>query len=168
MISCEPCQHWMPDGARFCDVCGRPVMMQAPTYPQQFWPAGPYPASHSAPAQYLLPPPPQERGLSHNHLIARGVAQTFGLHPAMAFLTVVVNTMAFATGVIIPGAWLASIPVGMVIALIVYMGQMKWYDDDHESAIIKALIVGFLTAIPTSLPGYLTIPAGVIGIFRKK
>jgi hypothetical protein len=36
---------------------------------------------------------------------------------------------------------------------------------------IKGLIVGLLTAIPTSLPGFLTIPSGIVGlvhILRRK
>jgi uncharacterized YccA/Bax inhibitor family protein len=111
----------------------------------------------------------QPDGNSHGHMMAHGVAQTFGLHPAMALLTVVVNTMVFVSGLVSGGTgWLISIPVGVVIAIITYKGQKKWFADDHESALIKALIVGFLTAIPTSLPGYLTLPAGVLGFFRRK
>jgi magnesium-transporting ATPase (P-type) len=86
----------------------------------------------------------------------------------MALLTVVVNTMVFASGFATWGVgWLTSIPVGIVLGIITYMAQKKWYGDDHDSAIIKALIVAFLTAIPTSLPGYLTIPSGVIGLFHR-
>lgn len=106
---------------------------------------------------------------SHHHMMAHGVAQTFGLHPAMALLTVVVNSMVFLSGIVSGGTgWLISIPVGVVIGFITYKGQKKWFGDDHESALIKALIVGFLTAIPTSLPGYLTLPAGVLGLFHRK
>jgi hypothetical protein len=54
--------------------------------------------------------------------------------------------------------------VGIVLGFITYRAQRHWYRDDRESAIIKGLIVGLLTAIPTSLPGFLTIPSGVIGL----
>ena len=57
---------------------------------------------------------------------------------------------------------------GIILGIITYLAQKKWYDDDKESAVIKALIVGFLTAIPAGLPGYLVIPSGIIGFFRRK
>ncbi len=57
---------------------------------------------------------------------------------------------------------------GVILGSITYLAQKKWYDDDKESAVIKALIVGFLTAIPAGLPGYLVIPSGILGFFRRK
>jgi hypothetical protein len=59
---------------------------------------------------------------------------------------------------------LLSVPVGIALGFITYKAQRHWYRDDRESAIIKALIVGLLTAIPTSLPGFLTIPSGIVGL----
>jgi len=59
---------------------------------------------------------------------------------------------------------LLSVPVGIALGFITYKAQRHWYGDDRESAIIKALIVGLLTAIPTSLPGFLTIPSGIVGL----
>jgi hypothetical protein len=118
----------------------------------------------------IIPPSPSSPASRNpHHLAAHGFAQTFGLLPAMALLTVVVNTMVFASGFGTMGVgWLTSIPIGLVLGIIVFMAQKKWYGDDAEGALIKALIVAFLTAIPTSLPGYLTIPSGVIGFFRRK
>jgi hypothetical protein len=93
---------------------------------------------------------------------------------------VIVNTMIFGTAGVaalmtLPtgGASLVALTTvstvcGLILAIITYLAQKKWYDDDKESAIIKALIVGFLTAIPVGLPGYLTIPSGIIGFFRRK
>jgi ABC-type xylose transport system permease subunit len=67
---------------------------------------------------------------------------------------------------------LLSVPAGVVLGVITYKAQRHWYGDDRESALIKGLIVGLLTAIPTSLPGLLTIPSGVVGLLhmlrRKK
>jgi hypothetical protein len=67
---------------------------------------------------------------------------------------------------------LLSVPAGIVLGIITYKAQRHWYQDDRESAVIKGLIVALLTAIPTSLPGFLTIPSGVIGLVhmlrRKK
>jgi len=59
---------------------------------------------------------------------------------------------------------LLSVPAGIALGLITYKAQRHWYGDDRESAIIKGLIVGLLTAIPTSLPGFLTIPSGIVGL----
>jgi hypothetical protein len=139
---CPHCQAPFEGASNFCTVCGTP---KTPTQPQPL--AGPNP----------------------HQVAARGFAQTFGLHPAMALLTVIVNTMVFGTGLITGGiGWALSIPVGIVLGIITYLAQKKWYGDDQESAFIKALILAFLTAIPTSLPGYLTIPAGVVGFFRRE
>jgi magnesium-transporting ATPase (P-type) len=77
--------------------------------------------------------------------------------------------MVFTSGIITGGVgWFLSIPIGMVLGVIIFLAQRKWYGDDNEEAFIKALIVAFLTAIPTSLPGYLTIPSGIVGLFHRK
>ena len=114
------------------------------------------------------------------HHVTRGFTQAFGLHPAMALLTVVVNAMIFgdailsvSTGIFMFGLSLAqlvavSTGAGAVLGYITYRAQQKWYGDDPESAKIKALIVGFLTAIPAGLPGFLVIPSGIVGLFRRK
>lgn len=179
MDICGNCGNRIDSSSKFCSGCGTQVTAEAepqqqrgqPPYPSQpqFAPT-PLPPQYAAQGYNLAQEPRlQQSGImSSHHQVARGFAQTFGLHPAMALLTVVVNTMAFTGGLVIPvGGWLLSIPLGIVLAIIVYKGQKKWYDDDHESALIKALIAGFLTAIPTSLPGYLTIPAGILGFFRR-
>jgi hypothetical protein len=48
---------------------------------------------------------------------------------------------------------------------------MKWYGDDHDSAMIKAGIVGLLTAIPVGIPAIVWVPSGLLGLLhnaRKK
>jgi hypothetical protein len=115
----------------------------------------------------LSPQPPGEpRDMAHPAVV-RGFAQTFGLHPGMAFLTLGVDAMLFpfdASGVGFPVSLLAS----LVLGVIVFRAQRKWYGDDDESAAIKALILAFLTAIPTPLPAIFYLPAGVVGLFRRK
>ena len=54
-----------------------------------------------------------------------------------------------------------------VLGVIAYLAQRKWYGDDKDSALIKALILGFLTAIPTPLPAMLTVPSGILGLVHK-
>jgi hypothetical protein len=103
---------------------------------------------------------------------ARGFGQIFGLHPAMAFLTLAVDSMLFGGEVISLGTSIIfSAAVGGVLAVITFMAQKKWYGDDDESACIKALILGFLTAIPTPLPAMIYVPSGLVGLvhsFRRK
>jgi hypothetical protein len=103
---------------------------------------------------------------------AGGFGQFFGLDPRIVLLTTVVDTMLFGGEFITLGtSTLLAVPVGIVLGFITYKAQRHWYRDDRESAIIKGLIVGLLTAIPTSLPGFLTIPSGIVGlvhILRRK
>jgi hypothetical protein len=122
----------------------------------------PYPA-----APEYLPP-----AYAQHAARARGFSQVFGIHPTIAFLTLVVDLMLFGGEVATMGAILpVSIGAGFVLGLIAYMGQRKWYGDDKDSAAIKALILGFLTAIPTPLPAILSVPSGIVGLIhnlRKK
>jgi hypothetical protein len=101
---------------------------------------------------------------THTH---SGFAQVFGLDPRIALLTVVVDSMLFGGQVVTLGAsTIISVPAGIVLGLITYRAQRHWYGDDRESAMLKGLIVGLLTAIPTSLPGLLTIPSGIVGLLH--
>jgi hypothetical protein len=138
----------------------------------------PLPWSRSPQSDPQIIPPPPAPGLEHHH--AHGFAQTFGLHPASALLTLAVNTMIFGSagiaslislptaGASLLALTFASTLCGAILGVITYMTQKKWYGDDHQEALIKSLIVAFLTAIPVGLPAILAIPAGIIGLFRKK
>jgi hypothetical protein len=151
---CPNCHSQLHGVGNFCSVCGTPSTVHRNQAPQ---------LQHVPPQQTDTPLPPP------HHIAAHGFAQTFGLNPGVALLTVVVNTMVFVSGFGTAGiGWFTSIPIGFVLGVIVFMAQKKWYGDDNEEAFIKALIVAFLTAIPTSLPGYLTIPSGIIGVFRRR
>jgi hypothetical protein len=99
---------------------------------------------------------------------ATGFAQMFGLHPMMAFLAIVLDVMLFG-GEIASGGVLVffSLLAGVVFGVITFLAQRNWYGDDHAGAVIKGLIMGLLTAIPTPLPALLYAPAGVVGIYKK-
>jgi hypothetical protein len=62
----------------------------------------------------------------------------------------------------------AMLPVALATAcalgFITYRAQRKWYGDDAENAAIKAAILALLTAIPTPLPAFLYVPAGLVGL----
>ena len=99
--------------------------------------------------------------------ISRGFIQLFGLDPRIAFLMFVIDLMlfggAFLTfGLLIPIALVA----GIVVGFITYRAQIKWYGDDRESALIKGVIVGLLTAIPTPLPAFFYVPSGILGLIH--
>lgn len=112
--------------------------------------------------------PGMQTGSTPHHLAARGLAQVFGLHPALALFVIIVDAMVSAVdvatlGISAPVLWLlASVFTGAIV----FMGQKKWYDDDQDSALIKSLIVGVLTALPTPLPAFLTVPSAIVGAFQ--
>lgn len=111
-------------------------------------------------------PPMQD---NPHHVAARGFGQMFGLCPAMAFLTLIVDTMLFGGAVVSLGTSLpVSLVAGLVIGYITYNAQIKWAGDDKECARIKAIIVAFLTAIPSPLPYLLFVPAGIVGFFHGR
>jgi hypothetical protein len=98
---------------------------------------------------------------------SRGFTQLFGLDPRIAFLMLIIDMMLFGgevatLGLLIP----ISLAAGLVLGFITYRSQMKWYGDDRESALIKAVIVGLLTAIPTPLPAVVYLPSGILGLIH--
>ena len=144
-----PCAHCgfvaNPPG-RFCPACGAQIGLAFPVQNGQTWP----PASYSP--------------YAYHSARARGFSQIFGIHPAIAFLTLVVDMMLFGGEIATMGAILpVSIGAGCILGFIAYLAQRKWYGDDKESALIKALILAFLTAIPTPLPALVTVPSGIVG-----
>jgi hypothetical protein len=104
--------------------------------------------------------------------LIRRFGQMFGLDPRVAFVTLIVDMMLNAGDLVSMGLLLpVSVAAGVVVAYIAYRAQINWYGDDKESAKIKAIILGLLTAIPTPIPEVLYIPAGVLGLlhgFRRK
>jgi hypothetical protein len=154
MLICAHCGSQVQEPARFCSACGNAVH-SAPQLPIQGRQVSAYPLPYGPTAPH-----------------AGGFGQVFGLDPRIVLLTTVVDTMLFGGDFLTMGmSTLLSVPAGIVMGLITYKAQRHWYQDDRESAIIKGLIVGLLTAIPTSLPGFLTIPSGIVGmvhLLRKK
>jgi hypothetical protein len=157
MLACAQCGSQIHETSRFCSSCGVPN--PAVTLSQSF------------PARPTLVYPQPIRRSPGSGVVSFG--QFFGLDPRIAFLTLVVDAMLFGGDILTMGtSMLLSVPAGIVIGFITYKAQRHWYRDDRESAMIKGLIVALLTAIPTSLPGFLTIPSGLIGMIhllrRKK
>lgn len=107
---------------------------------------------------------PLSPSTSH-HAAARGFAQAFGLHPIPALTTLAVNAMIFGGQIVMMGALVPlALAAAVVLGVITYKSQMRFYGDDAEAARIKALTVGLLTAIPVGLPAFLTVPSAVVGV----
>jgi hypothetical protein len=99
---------------------------------------------------------------------SRGFIQLFGLDPRVAFLTFIVDLMLFGGNVLTFGLLIpVSIIVGVVLGFVTYRAQIRWYGDDKESALIKGVIIGLLTAIPTPLPAVLYVPSGLLGLIHS-
>jgi hypothetical protein len=161
MAACPECGVVTLETTRFCPSCGRDNQLVAP---------------------YRLNKLPMERGSDAGYSVPRGSAhpktfdQMFGLDPRVAFLAFVVDLMLFGTaaatmGLTLPILVPLAIAAGVVLGRITYKAQMKWYGDDHESAMIKASIIGLLTAIPVGIPAIVWVPSGLLGLLhdaRKK
>jgi hypothetical protein len=100
-----------------------------------------------------------------HYIAARGFGQMFGLHPIPAILTLAVDAMLFGGTIVSGGAiWPLALGVAAVLGFVTYRAQMRFYNDDSEAAMIKAVSISLLSAIPTSLPGFLTVPSAVVGV----
>ena len=90
------------------------------------------------------------------------VFHKLGLHPITAVAMILVDFMLFgsdATGV----GWIFSCIVAFLLVLPCIFIQKLAYKDGWLMAIAKGLIVGVITAIPTSLPAVFTGIGGVMG-----
>jgi hypothetical protein len=98
---------------------------------------------------------------------ARGFLATFGLDPRVALLTVMIDLMANSATIVSAGLlYEVELGAAVVLTFIAYKAQRAWYGDDHDSALIKALVVGLLTAIPVPITPLFALPGGVIGLLR--
>jgi hypothetical protein len=103
----------------------------------------------------------------NHHAAARGLGQALGLHPIPALTTLAVNAMLFGGTVLSMGALApVAILVAAVLGYITYRCQRSMYGDSHDAALVKALAVGLITAIPVGLPAFLAVPSAVVGVFH--
>ena len=154
MPACPDCGVVTVEASRFCPSCGRnnnPVIEHKPirTYQPQ--------AEHSPP---------------HAHVSPKAFDQIFGIDPRIAFLAFIVDLMLFGTaaatmGITLPLLLPLAIADGIVLGRITYKAQLKWYGDDNESAMLKAGIIGLLTAIPVGIPAIVWVPSGLLGLIHN-
>jgi hypothetical protein len=149
VISCTQCGASMTGPGQYCSMCGSKVS----SVPQTGSEVG-----NRAYFRFQADAPRPNRGFSQN----------FGLDPRIAGLMLIVDLMLNAGDIVSMGLLVPfSIAAGIVLGYITYKAQVNWYGDDKESAKIKAIIVGLLTAIPTPLPAILYVPAGILGLLRN-
>ena len=114
-----------------------------------------------------MPSAPQFQAVLPHAAASQGLAQMFGLEIRAAVLTVLVDLMVFAGDTFSAETLLPlGIAVAAALGFVVYKIQRKWYDDDHDSALIKAMMIGILTAIPVPLTPLIAIPGGIVGIVK--
>ena len=158
MPACPDCGVVTLEATRFCPSCGRdnkPVKQYQTI--NMYRTQGEYSTSQ-APSS------------------SKRLDQIFGIDPRIAFLAFVVDLMLFGTaaataGITLPVLIPLAIAAGVVLGRITYKAQVKWFGDDHDSAMIKAGIIGLLTAIPVGIPAVVWVPSGLLGLLhnaRKK
>jgi hypothetical protein len=158
MPACPDCGVVTLEATRFCPSCGRDNKPMT-----QYQTSNPY-------------QPQVEYSAPRAHAASKAFDQIFGIDPRIAFLAFVVDLMLFGAaaatmGIDLPVLIPLAIAAGVVLGRITYKAQMKWYGDDHDSATIKAGIVGLLTAIPVGIPAIVWVPSGLLGLLhnaRKK
>lgn len=163
MIFCTQCGTSIREAHRYCWNCGAKaetasiVTVRAVSRsPEVAMPGGFSARAQAATAVHAAGPASSRR-----------FGQIFGLDPRVAFLTLIVDLMLNAGDVATMGLLLpVSIAAGVVLGYVAYRAQINWYGDDKESARIKAIVLGLLTAIPTPLPELLYIPAGLVGLLH--
>ena len=97
--------------------------------------------------------------------------RVIGIHPMAAAGVIAADSMLFGGTVVTAGlGWVASVPVGIAIAVAVFLIQHRGSPrDDLGLAAGKGIIVGVLTAIPTPLASVFVVGAGTAGaIIRKR
>jgi hypothetical protein len=152
--ACPDCGVVTLQTTRFCPSCGRdniPMTQYQTSTPYQHEP------------QYSAPRAPAA---------SKGLDQIFGIDPRIAFLAFVVDLMLFGAaaasmGLTLPILIPLAAAAGFVLGRITYKAQMKWYGDDHDSAMIKASIIGLLTAIPVGIPAFVWVPSGLLGLLHN-
>ena len=111
---------------------------------------------------------------AHKELQRRaGFIQSFGLDYRVAILAVLVDFLVFSGDVVSMGLlYPVELGAALFLTFITYMIQRRWYGDDRSSALIKAAIIGLITAIPVPISWIVAGPGGVLGlvhaIFRRR
>jgi hypothetical protein len=164
MTQCQNCLTQLVGAANYCTTCGAAIVSQ---HQPEILPPG---------TGFVSGAP---RVANPHHAVAHGFGKIFGLHPGVAFFTIAANLMLFGGdglaalltvstgGAALPIVIFISAAAGAAVGYVTYLGQMRFNGDDQESAKIKALVTGILTAIPTRLPGILFGSVALAGLLGR-
>ena len=146
-MQCSRCGFVANQASPFCPSCGTQTGFGFPVQNLQTW-----------------PPTPQSPPYGQHAVRARGFGQVFGIHPLIASLTLIVDLMLFGGEVATMGAILpVSIGAGggAGVDCLSRATQVVWRRQGFPT--IKALVLGFLTAIPTPCLRFFRCPRGSWG-----
>jgi len=88
-----------------------------------------------------------------------------GLHPLSAFAMVAIDWMLFSGEVVtVAVSWPVSIGVAVGLTVPCILIQRYGMKEAWGLAVGKGLLIGVLTAIPTSLPSIATFGGGLLGL----
>jgi hypothetical protein len=157
MSACPECGVVTLEATRFCPSCGRDNKLMIP------YQASDQPQRQASDSGFSMP---------QGHAPSKSLDQIFGIDPRVAFLAFVVDLMLFGAaaatmGITLPLLIPLAVAAGVVLGRITYKAQMNWYGDDHDSAMIKAGIIGLLTAIPVGIPAIVWVPSGLLGVLHE-
>lgn len=98
----------------------------------------------------------------HNRMA--NICTVFGLHPLVGFGMFIIDKIlfggeAFSGGISIP----ISIVVGIALGFACIFIQKGGTTDNWVLSIGKGMIIGILTAIPTSIMSFLFLPPAILG-----
>jgi hypothetical protein len=97
----------------------------------------------------------------------RSFVQAIGLAPGTAVLAIGTDILLFggdlvSMGLLVPFSLLAAAALGFVT----YKLQRGW-GDGHDAALVKAVVIALITAIPVPVTPLLAGPAGLVGLIKS-
>jgi hypothetical protein len=92
------------------------------------------------------------------------ISRSFGLHPLVGFGMFAVDMMLFGAETLTFELTLPlSVGIGAALTIPSILIQRYSFKDEWGAAIGKGLLIGVLTAIPTSLPSVVPLLGGALG-----
>jgi hypothetical protein len=128
----------------------------------------PLPILPLAQEQVLLPKPsPPIPPALPQSVAARGIGSVFDLDPRIAALAIGTDVILFTGDIFTVGGFFPMAALFAIgLGVITYKAQIAWHNDDRNSAMIKAMIVAFLTALPGPITPLFALPGGIVGLVK--
>lgn len=95
------------------------------------------------------------------------LSEQFGLHPIAGTGMILADLMLFGGELSTLGSfWIISAAVGLLLAVPSVFIQRYMYGDGWTGALVKSLVIGVLTGIPTPLPSLGTATLTGLGLIQ--